>query len=131
MLSKIHFSSLFDTVTLKFWQRVHTGTRPDGQPVFSWQPFEISGCLYTVDAPQTEEEAQRYHSTDRVQVSIPKGHDHIDFTGALLAVDNKVYKIEGNSMTSMSENTPGQWNRTVYGYRPPNLSYPSEVLENE
>lgn len=118
--------SAFSTTTVVFHKRIQEGTRPDGQPLWGWESLPIEGCLYTIDRPETQDEQHRYQSDDRLTVHIPKGNDHIDFSGYIVGIGGSAYVVEGNAVTYMPENTPGAFNRTVTAYRRAEVALPEE-----
>lgn len=115
MLSNLRVN-LIKSKPLRFYLRHDAGTSDEGGQLFSWTTLDL-GCFWYTDSNTMDENGFRLLSRERATISIPKGNDHIDFTGCRVVLNGAVFVAEGNANTSMPENTPGLYNRSLIALR--------------
>ena len=63
-----------------------------------------------IEPAPTREQQAMYQQRDQVRIHLPKTFDG-DISGSTFVYDNKVFRVDSDSVVFMKPNTPTQWNR--------------------
>lgn len=101
-------------ITLTFERRIQTGTDAFNNPTFTVEEVEVEDCLIApVTEPATAREQQAINQArDQVRIHLPKAFTG-NVSGSRVEWDGKLFELDSDSVSFMSDNTPTRWNRYV------------------
>jgi hypothetical protein len=99
-------------ITLTFTKRVAMGFDEMRNPTTVNTTIEVADCLIApIAEPVSAREQQAMHQNkDQVRIHLPKDCTD-DVSDSELTWDGKVFRLDGDSVVFMAENTPTRWNR--------------------
>ncbi len=119
MIDILNNASLFQGVTVEVLRPVEGAIDEMGEPTIEWERETVENVLC---APSTTEDLEATRP-DGVKVSVtfhfPKTYTK-SLRGCMVVYNQNKYRVIGNPIPYMAQNTPGQWNypalsEVVYG----------------